>query len=217
MLANALVCSDLKSITRNFGTVAFYFDTPLVLRLLGIEGEPKAQACAELVELLRKLKGQCAIFDHTFEETKSVIDADERNLDNPAARGRVIEEMRRRGTTKSDLQLLSGRLEEILARKGISKRRTPRYERNTAFQIDEELLAASHKKTKLTYMNPRAIEYDINSVRSIYALRRGKMPSRLEDAGVVLCDLKLGSRPRDVRLRSSARIIERGLCRNYGF
>ena len=35
-------------------------------------------------------------------------------------------------------------------------------------------------------MNPRALEYDVNSVRSIYALRHGKTPARLEDAGVIL-------------------------------
>jgi hypothetical protein len=192
MLANALVCSDLKSISRNFGAVIFYFDTPLVLRLLNLEGDAKRVACNELIELIQALKGQCAVFDHTFEESKSVIDADERNLDNPAARGRVIEEIRRRGITKSDLFLMSQKLEDLLKEKGLSRRRTPRYVgRNQQFQIDEALLESSIRD-EITYMNPRAIEFDINSIRSIYALRQGKAPSRIEDAGAVLVTSNAG-------------------------
>jgi hypothetical protein len=185
MLANALVCSDLKSITRNFGTVAFYFDTPLALRLLGLEGEARAAAVGELVELLRKLNGHCAIFEHTIDECRGVIESAERNLDNPAAHGRVIEEMRRRGTTKSDLQLLGGRFEELLRAKGIGRRRTPKYDANTRFQIDEAVLEEAIAD-EIEYMNPRALAYDINSVRSVYALRQNKAPTRLEDAIAVL-------------------------------
>jgi len=38
----------------------------------------------------------------------------------------------------------------------------------------------------ISYGNPRAVDYDVNSIRSIYGLRRGKQPHRLEDAGAVL-------------------------------
>jgi hypothetical protein len=185
MLANAFVCSDLKSITRHFGAVVFYFDTPLLLRLLHLEAEAASEAVAELIELVQKLSGHCAVFDHTFEETKGVIDNAIQNLDNPAARGRVIEEMRRRGTTKSDLQLLSGRLEEALKKRAIGRRRTPKYDGNTSFQIDEASLEEAIAD-EVEYMNPRALQYDINSVRSIYTLRQGKAPQRLEDAAAVL-------------------------------
>jgi hypothetical protein len=185
MLANALVCSDLKSITRDFGSLVFYFDTPLVLRLLGLEAEARATAAAELVELLQRLKGHCAIFEHTLEETKGVIDGAERHLDDPAARGRVIEEMRRRGMQKSDLRLMSGRLEQTLKDKGIGRRATPKYDSHSTYQISEALLEDAIRD-EVEYLNPRALHYDINSVRSIYALRRGRAPARLEDSGAVL-------------------------------
>lgn len=43
-------------------------------------------------------------------------------------------------------------------------------------EIDEEV----------HYFNPDAKKYDINSVRSIYAIRKGSYPTRVEDAIAVL-------------------------------
>ncbi len=41
MMANALLCPDLKDISDTFKKVTFYFDTPLLIRILGLEGESR--------------------------------------------------------------------------------------------------------------------------------------------------------------------------------
>jgi hypothetical protein len=183
LLANALICSDLESIPRKFDSVTFYLDTPVLLQLFGLEGKPLETTACELIELLRNLKGTIAAFDHTVEEVHGVIEACERNLDNPHAKGLVITEMRRAGKTPSDISLIKARLPELYKQLNISKRTTPGY--IASFQIDEKLLHAALAE-ELSYGNPRAADYDVASIRSIYSLRRGKEPHRLEDAGAVL-------------------------------
>ena len=55
MLANALLCPDLEKAPSSYKGVAFYLDTPLLVRRLGLEGETKRVAVASLVALLRRL------------------------------------------------------------------------------------------------------------------------------------------------------------------
>jgi len=60
---------------------------------------------------------------------------------------------------------------------------TPKY--IATFQIDE-VIFEKVLEDEVLYYNPRAKEYDINSVRSIYVLRQGTSPSTLEGARAVL-------------------------------
>lgn len=53
MLANALLAPDLQNAPKTYVGVTFYLDTPLVLRLLGLEGEYKRVAVGELTKLLK--------------------------------------------------------------------------------------------------------------------------------------------------------------------
>ncbi|MBA2270078.1 MAG: hypothetical protein H0W20_05720 [Chthoniobacterales bacterium] len=66
---------------------------------------------------------------------------------------------------------------------GISKWPAPSYGRE--FQIDEAVLQEAIND-EIAYFNPRAVDHDINSIRSIYALRKGLAPTRLENAKAVL-------------------------------
>jgi hypothetical protein len=182
MYANALLCPDLESLQRNFEKVIFYLDTPLVLNILGLQGINSKGLVDELVNLVKNLKGKFAIFEHTFDEIHNIITAEQANLDNPKAEGNIVKKMRLSGFTRSDLIIFSGSLQEKINEKGIEIRPTPKYD--IRYQIsEEELQKAIENKT--TYRNPRALKYDINSIRSIYVLRKGKVVSRLEDAGSV--------------------------------
>jgi len=184
LLANALICSDLESIPRKFNGVTFYLDTPLILQLFGLEGAPLEAAVTELIELLRNLRGTIAVFEHTAEEVHGVIEGCERHLDDPHAKGGlVMTEMRRAGKTSSDIALTKARLPDLYKKLDISKRTTPPY--IPSLQIDERILHQA-LEDEILYSNPRALDYDVNSIRSIYGLRRGKEPHRLEDAGAVL-------------------------------
>lgn len=189
MLANALLCPDLDSLNKTFAGVQFYFDTPLILRILGLNGQPRRNAMLELVTLLNKLGGSCCVFEHTMNELDGVIEAAERYLEHPEGQGRLIDELRRQGKTRTDVTLLRERLDDLVVAERIAIRKTPPYLRD--FQIDESAFGDMIEE-EIQYRGKKAMEYDINSVRSIYALRAGRAPRRLEECRSVLVTSNAG-------------------------
>lgn len=183
MYSNAIQCPDLESIEKNFKSLSFFLDTPLVLNVLGLQGEEEYAASSELLALLKNLKGKLFIFSHTLDEIRDVIASAIRNIDNPRAHGKVITEIRKSGMKLGDLTILQGRIEEELEGLGIKIYQTPRYKED--LQIDEMALESAID-SEIHYISPRAMENDVNSIRSIYVLRSGKVPRRLEDAEAVL-------------------------------
>ncbi|MEW6683524.1 MAG: hypothetical protein AB1451_11480 [Nitrospirota bacterium] len=171
MLANALLCPDLQNAPKTYKGVTFYFDTPLLVQRLGLEGQPKKLAIEELIGLVRNLGGVVATFSHSREELGRVLKGAAEHLNDPDGRGAIIIEARRNGTTKSDLLLLAGGVDQLLSDAGIEVEDTPPY--ITDFQIDEAGFGAI-LEDEITYWNPRARDFDINSVRSIYVLRANR-------------------------------------------
>lgn len=182
MYSNALLCPDLESLEKKFQDLAFYLDTPLLLNLLGLQGKDAKRSADELLALLKKLRGSLAVFSHTITETQQVIGAAASNLNNPRANGKVIEEARRSGLQLSDLIIARDTVDERMRQMGVSVKRTPDYVND--YQIDE---AEFHEALaeEIYYKGESALLNDINSVRSIYVLRQGRQPVRLEDAGAV--------------------------------
>lgn len=183
MLANALLCPDLQQAPKTYKGVTFYFDTPLLVRRLGLEGEAKQAAVESLITLLRTLGARVAAFSHSRDELERVIRGASDWVDSPNGRGAIVMQARKAGTTKSDLLVVAGQVDEKLAAADIDVVRTPRYVKD--FQIDEKAFEGA-LTDEVSYHNPRAKEDDINSVRSIYVLRSGNTPRNVEHAKAVL-------------------------------
>lgn len=186
MYSNALLCPDLESLEKKFQNVTFYFDTPLVLNILGLQDEDSKRAAEELTALLIKLRGSVAVFAHTVQECQNIISFAEANIDNPRVTSRVLEEMRRSNARLSDLILAKGNIDGALKSRGIYVKQTPEYLED--FQIDESTLEEAILEAKPT-ISDAAVRHDINSIRSIFALRKGRQPVRLEDCGSVFVTL----------------------------
>ena len=183
MLANALLCPDLQHAPKTYGQVVFYFDTPLLVRLLGLEGDAKRAAVEDLIVMLRSLGAIVATFSHSRDELERVIRGASDYVASPSGRGAIVMEARRARISRSDLLMVVEQIDEKLEAAGIKVIRTPHYE--TDFQIDEESFE-NVLNDEVSYHNPRAKEDDINSVRSIYVLRSGKSPRNVEHAKAVL-------------------------------
>lgn len=189
MLANALLCPDLQYAPKTYKGVTFYLDTPLLVRRLGLEGEPKEAAVESLIALLLNLGATVATFSHSRDELERVITGAAQHIESPDGRGAIVTEARRRGTTKSDLLVLAGQIDDKLKDARVEVISTPRYIAD--FQIDE---AAFEKALtdEVSYFNSRAKEYDINSVRSIYVLRSRTSPTTVERSKAVLVTSNAG-------------------------
>ena len=185
MLANALLCPNLAEAPRTYQNITFYLDTPLVLDLLGLDAHSKQRAIRELVDLLYELGGSVAIFSHTRGEVSRVLRAAADQLDRPELstdKGVVIA-ARRRETTRADMLLFLELLDEKISEVGIEIRANPKYREE--FQIDETEFENILSKA-INYVNPRARQDDINSVRSIYAIRSNHAPTLIERSRAVL-------------------------------
>ena len=183
MLANALLCPDLQNTPKTYQKVTFYLDTPLLVQRLGSDGEAKQAAARELIALVSNLGGKFAAFSHSRDELKQVLQGAANFLERPDGRGSIVFEARKRGITKSDLLLLAESIDDKLSAAGIEIEVTPRYTKDS--QIDETVFEQV-LKDGISYQNPRAKEYDINSVRSIYTIRANRFAPSLEKARAVL-------------------------------
>ena len=184
MLANALLCPDLHDAPPTFENVDFYFDTPLLIPLLGLEDDSRLSAMRELIVLLAKLGGKAFAFSHTLRELQRVIASAANKLNSPDGRGRIIREARERGTGKAELVRIADKLEEELAGLAVDIEDTPQH--IVDLQIDESAFEDVLKDEVSYSNNPNAILHDINSVRSIYAIRGQKPALSLENASAVL-------------------------------
>ena len=182
MLANALLCPDLHNISSTYDKVTFYLDTPLLVQILGLEGESRQSASHDLIALIRNLRGKVAIFSHSYQELQNVLQGAADHVSAPNGRGLIVHEARRRGLTRADLLLLAAGIDDKLSEAGIEVEATPRYTED--FQIDETMFEQV-LEDEVYYHNPRAKEYDINSVRSIYTIRENRFAPSLEKARAV--------------------------------
>lgn len=189
MLANALLCPDLLNNLSDYRNVTFYFDAPLLIQRLGCEGEAKETAARELIALVRKLKGEVAAFSHSRQELQNVLQNAAFSLENSNAPVPIVIEARRQGLKKSDLLLLIESIDDRLSEAGIKVEATPRY--NEKFQIDEAVFGQV-LGDEVSYKNPRAREYDINSVRSIYVMRANTPAPSVEKARAVFVTSNFG-------------------------
>lgn len=183
MLANGLLCPDLVNAPKSYRNVGFYLDTPLLVRLVGLEGDARESAAKALVAALRELGGSVLVFEHTRYELEHVVRGAADHLDSADAHGAIVTEARRRRTSRADILLMAGKLDELLEAEGVRSAATPRYE--IQLQIDEESFGQA-LDDEVSYYNQRARDYDINSVRSIHVLRAGRLPRAIEDCKAVL-------------------------------
>jgi hypothetical protein len=186
MLANALLCPDLQSVSKTYTNTTFYLDTPLLVQFLGLEGEQKTQAIGEVIALVQRLDGKFAYFSHTLNELIDVIQGSAGYIESPQGRSQIISEARKSGRTKSDLFLIAQNAQDLLKEAGIHEMPTPPYDKNNfPFQIAEDVFG-DVLDDEVNYLNPRAKDYDVKSVRSIYILRRGTSPFFVEKCRAVL-------------------------------
>lgn len=189
LLANAFTSPDVDLATSKFRGLSFYFDTQLILALLGLHGEYDQKKTTELIKQIKGLEGSCFVFEHTIDETRAVLKYAETNLDSSEHTNRAIRQLRQDGKKRSDVVMLATKVEEDLKLFGVRTRATPKYDER--YQIDESALEWCLDED-IGHMNEKALLHDINSVRSIYVLRSGTAPRKIEDAKAIFVTANFG-------------------------
>lgn len=186
MLANALVCDDLQTFDQRFNGVIFFLDTPLVLRLMGVDEAAFEAPARELIELVKSLAGRVCVFDHTLEEADNVLAYHENWLKRPRGGNRITDSLRMAAKTPSDIADLRGQVERKLSELGVVAQTAPAYRpERYRLEIGEAELSAA-LQDEISYQRPRAADFDTLSMRSIYVLRGDSQPRDLEHCRAVL-------------------------------
>jgi hypothetical protein len=188
MLSNALLGEDLDAVQMRFHNTSAYLDTPIVLQLLGVLGDAPKLLAEEMLILLRKSGAEIGVFEHVANEVDQVLGNAQRHLENGNSgnngKGDVIAALRQLGYSASDVALLRSNINAHLSDYGVIVKLTPLYV--PELQVDEVVIEQEMEKASLFYKADLAKRVDINSIRSIYVLRKGMNPSRVEDCRAIL-------------------------------
>lgn len=183
ILSNALMCPDLEKSSKGFSGIHFMADTRFLLKALDLESQYDTEIAKTLLSTIRKLKGVVCVFPETKDEVRTTLKSIIRNMQNSSGRGTVYRELLRRGRGVATVILAEANLDTTLTSLGISTFPSPSYsEENYIFQIDEAELQ-DEIDLQLDYISGNAAKHDIRVVRNIFALRKGRHVSSMDDAG----------------------------------
>lgn len=182
MLSGVLYLPSAGDIGRRFDRqTTLYLDTPVILAALGYEGEPKAVAARELLELAYREGATLGCFEHTLAETRGVLNAVGSRMSRrgwrPERAGGVESHFLSLGYNPSDVELLVQRLDADIAARRISVLPKPSYRSELA--IDEPALEGLLQE-KVGYAHRETLLNDLDSLTAIYRLRGGADQLHLE-------------------------------------
>lgn len=90
----------------NYRNVDFYYDTPILLNILGYQSEEEKKAANLLHEQLRKQKANFCFFYHAETEMKNILSAYQHSLRSGEYTGRTLEGLDRKKYTVSGVERL---------------------------------------------------------------------------------------------------------------
>lgn len=191
MLSNVLYLPDNRRIKKRW-TTAIYFDTPFLVEALGYQGKSKQELRTELLTGLRGTAAKLRCFSHNLQEVRSILYA---SL-NIIQRGKIseaygpmvatVDYIIEEGFTPSDLFLEIARIEEDLGKLGVEVYDKPEYREELGIDeagLDNILIESYSGNGGAEKESQR--KNDIDSVASIYRLRKGKSFRNIEDCKAI--------------------------------
>ncbi|GAA5036468.1 hypothetical protein [Actinopolymorpha pittospori] len=184
ILASALYFQDLTAMNRRLEKLAVYLDTTILLRAIGACGPELELIAREAIALATGHGATVRYFAHTLVEMEGVLDACERAVKRQTGQyhGEATEFMISAGWQASDVILLRSTIQEKLAVLGVHVSERPDHIQSLTLdevQLEREL------QTHVHYQSRSARLKDLDSLTSIYRLRRGQEATHLERARAV--------------------------------
>ncbi len=192
-LAGAILYSGTNSFIGKFCNLNIYIDTPLILSLIGYNGNFKQKAFVELLDTLREENANLFILDTTRIEVNSILEdcriwLDKGNYDIDKA-SKVLRYCHKNGITASDVEAQILRLDTTLERYNINSTSVPNHNDNKEYQIDEvglkQTIINTYKNITndyyLDYSKHSTIDRDVSVLSGIYRFRKGHKPKTLKE------------------------------------
>jgi hypothetical protein len=194
-LSGAILYSELNSFSGKLKNLNIYFDTPLLLGLLGFNGEFKKSSIEELIKILNEEKANLFILETTRGELDKILgDCHvwlEKGIYDLEKATRVLRHCHREEISASDLEQKILAIDSIFKSNNIISTSVPSHVENTQFQIDEVDLKKTIKNIyssafknydKSDYSREGTINRDVKVLSGMYRFRQGSKPRTLKDS-----------------------------------
>jgi hypothetical protein len=180
LLANVLYFPDPDVPRRRFKGTSIYLDAPFLVTLLGLAEDEEIKAARDLMRLFFRAGVKLACFHHSVGETRAILS---RFLTSGRGRQESARRLAKAGLTLGSLTRLVDRLEKELESWKIEiKVKRPVTERTN---LDEAGLLEQLKGLRYTDTSGIAVRNDVDSLASVYRLRRGHLSAHVEDCGTL--------------------------------
>lgn len=172
MIASIIFTNPTKSYNTNrkFKNTTIYYDTSLLMHLLGYSGNALYESVSELTELLQKQNANICYFRHNLEELKGILNAYIRVYNS----GKLSESYNfdyfiENNISPETISEYIALLEKNLKNKGLTIKDTPSYQ-NVKGNIDW-IKFDEYLEKNISYINPNRRKNDVESLAAIYRLR----------------------------------------------
>lgn len=193
-LSGAILYSEFNTFSGKLKSLKIYLDTPVILNLLGFNGEFKRQSTQELTNILHEEKANMFILDTTRGEVDSIISDSYRWLDKGVydleKASKLLRYCHRNNISASDLEHTLVSLDSVLSENHITSTRVPSYNEKE-FIIDETKLSEVIYQTYDSIIDnfdseladqKGTIDRDVKVLSGIYRFRQGHKPKSIKDS-----------------------------------
>lgn len=173
--------------TCEYNSMIIYLDTPIVLKILGLNTDEMQISYAELLNELKNRNNIFRVFQHTYDEINGILSDCEHWIGNPKYEAKYASQALRtfvaRKYNKGDIQLFITSLRRRLEKYNIQVDDTDYYsEKFNYLQIDEsfvrDAIIKSYSESNAyfnIYNKKYTIECDVKSISAIFKLRKKKV------------------------------------------
>jgi hypothetical protein len=169
---------DAIDLTQRMDKVSCYFDTALILKVLGYLDEEQTSAAQELLSMCKATGCRLSVFSHTIDEIQRIFRAASLNLyhqqRSAAIRGDLASYALEHGLSENELIELGASVPDALTKLGFQIEDPPTI--TIPLSVDEAALEKS-LQAEMNKQTTGARITDVNSLTAIYRLRHG-LPKR---------------------------------------
>lgn len=170
----------IQSSNKHFKNTVIYYDTMLLMHILGYSGTALQESIVELTSLLQKQGATICYFRHNLLELKGILNAyvklyKSNNLNKSFNFDYLISQKIKPETISEYLVLL----EKNLSKSGLILKDTPDFS-NIQNNIDWDKFN-NYLKDNISYQNPNRRDNDVASLAAIYRLRDKKYYDQYEN------------------------------------
>lgn len=178
---NYLISNPIRDNQESLNNVTIYLDTPVIMALLGFNGQSKQNAIEEMVGLCNKLKAKLKFFECTRIEFENILKAWANDLENNHTRNfrdSTLQLLKQNNWDHVYLRNYLSRYQSILSGLSVALINNPQLKEQ--HQIDSEGLKKHLQAEALSEYS--AVDHDVKCIEQIVQLREYRRTVTLKDS-----------------------------------